>query len=418
MIRKITSGLLITSVLIVGMVAQAGAYLLAFASPAMAPEVEADAFLPFSEAGPFAVGVRRLDRDEAPVPVTAWYPALQRSGNDSFQGYSYAINMFGPDNATALATYSGQAWPEASDHRSGGPYPLVVLSHGFAITPGSYAWLAEHLASYGMVVVAPQHHESLDPSVLWRSTVERPGDIRAVLTSVDEAVGPGGQLEGLIDSETVAVMGHSYGGYTALAAAGARLDTDAFTAICDSAYTIEDPLTFLCDALLPRLGDMADLAGLDSVPSGLWPAWSDPRVDAVVAIAGDAAMFGESGLTEVNVPLMAIGGMADTDSPFEWGTRLSYDGVSSVRKVEVALEGAAHMIFAGECASARRLLSLVSLGFCSDPAWDRTRAHDLVKHEVTAFLLVELAADDVAAAALVPGAQDVPQVRYRAEGYR
>jgi hypothetical protein len=86
--------------------------------------------------------------------------------------------------------------------------------------------------------------------------------------------------------------------------------------------------------------------------------------------------------------------------------------------VEVALEGASHMVFAGECDGVRRILSLVSLGFCSDPAWDRARAHEVTRHHVTAFLLAELADDEAAAAALAPAAQAITQVGYRAEGYR
>ena len=38
------------------------------------------------------------------------------------------------------------------------------------------------------------------------------------------------------------------------------------------------------------------------------------------------------------VPVMAIGGTADTDSPFAWGTRFAYEHVASARKVEIALE--------------------------------------------------------------------------------
>jgi hypothetical protein len=115
--------------------------------------------------------------------------------------------------------------------------------------------------------------------------------------------------------------------------------------------------------------------------------------------------------------VMAIGGTADTDSPFEWGTELTYDHVSSDRKIEVALEDAAHLIFAGDCTSVRRILSLVSLGFCSDPAWDRTEAHDLAKHYVTAFLRAELGDDEAAKAALSPSLGELTNVGYRAEGY-
>ena len=61
-------------------------------------------------------------------------------------------------------------------------------------------------------------------------------------------------------------MGHSYGGNTALAVAGALIDTVAFNSACDSAYATDDPLAFLCDALAPRLVDIAEAAGLGTVP--------------------------------------------------------------------------------------------------------------------------------------------------------
>ena len=41
---------------------------------------------------------------------------------------------------------------------------------------------------------------------------------------------------------------------------------------------VDDPSVWLCDDLLPHMADMATLAGLDSVPEGLWRAWADPRV--------------------------------------------------------------------------------------------------------------------------------------------
>jgi predicted dienelactone hydrolase len=238
-----------------------------------------------------------------------------------------------------------------------------------------------------------------------------------VLTWVDGQVRNDGSLRGLIDNQSVAVVGHSYGGYTALAAAGARLDTAAFEATCDAASESDDPVIFLCDAILPRAGQMADLAGLDEVPAGLWPTVADPRVDAVVSVAGDAAVFGNAGLGEITVPVMAIGGTADVDSPFTWGTELTYEHIASTSKVEIGFEGGAHMLFAGECDVVRRIMSLVSLGFCSDPAWDRGEAHDLVKHYVTSFLEAELKEDRTASRELMPGGPLPPGVTYRAEGY-
>jgi predicted dienelactone hydrolase len=419
-LQKFVFGLIVAGLVLLGVLGQLGQYLLALSPRDHATDTDSTAAegALYAAEGPHPVGVRSLTADgEPPMETTVWYPASGGARADGSTTYPYEINMFGPDRAIALATDEGHALRNAPYDQSAGPFPLVVLSPGFAIGSSSYAWLAEHLASHGFVVISPEHDETLDPGVLWRSTIERPRDVLAMLAYVDEQGGSGGDLEGLVDAERVAVIGHSYGGYTALASAGARLDTGAFRASCETARKADDPIVFLCDALLPHTDDMARLAKLDTVPRGLWPARSDPRVDAVVSMAGDAAMFGQEGLGEVSVPVMAIGGTADSDTPFEWGARPTYDHAASSNKVEIAFDGAAHLVFAGECDEARRIMAFVSLGFCSDPAWDRERAHDVVKHYVTAFLLAELSQDQEAAAALAPDGGGFPRVTYRAEGY-
>lgn len=415
MIGKLAFGALITAAVIVGMVAQAGAFLLELTSPRSPAQASGD-LASYAQSGPSTVGVRTLKQDEAPVQMTVWYPAIPETDAGVGTSYSYAINMMGTDTSVALATYGGRAQRSLAPDLSDAPYPMVILSHGFATSASSYAWLAEHLAAYGLVVVAPHHAESLDPGTLWRSTIQRPRDIAALLAHVDAEVEEGGEFEGLIDPRRLAVVGHSYGGYTALAVAGAQLEMSEFDTACSDARRADEPLVFLCDALVPRMEDMARLDGHDAVPAGSWPVDSAPDVDAVISMAGDAAMFGETGLSQVAVPVMAIGGTADTDSPLDWGTRFTYDHVSSLRKVEITLQGAGHMIFAGGCDGVRRILNLVSMGFCSDPAWDRNRAHDLVKHHATAFLLAELAGDPRAEVELAGGNVD-PFVGYRVEGY-
>ena len=408
-------GAFLALVVVVGLVAQAGSYLLGFTTPGAGGETVAAAGLGHAQPGPHPVGVRRVDPDSAsdstvsraPAPMTAWYPAVADPDDGTPMTYSYALAVLGAGSTTALATYAGTGRLGAAPDLARGPYPLVVLSSGFAMTPGTYAWLAEHLASHGFVVVAPEHPETLDPRNLWRSTIDRPALVDRTRDWVEDAAAPSGDLAGLVDAETVAVLGHSYGGYTALTSGGARVDAEAFAAGCETAAT-DDPIGFLCDALLPRLDDIADVRSE--------AAEADP-VDAVVSLAGDAAMFGERGLASITAPTLVIGGTGDDDSPYDWSTRLAYDHVASARKVEVTLDGADHFVFAGDCGSRRRLLSLVDAGFCSDPAWDRGRARDVVRHYVAAFLLAELRAERTASVELAPTQPGLAGVDHRAVGY-
>lgn len=373
---------------------------------------------PYSARGPHWVGIRDLVIEgDRPLDITVWYPAARATSAAKAISYPYEIKMFSPLGKVAIAAFEGQAVRDAPTDLSAGPYPLLVLSPGFAIGSKTYAWLAEHLASYGFVVIAPDHGEELDPSLLWRSTIQRQRDILNVLSFVGEQLETRGAFEGLIDTERTAVAGHSYGGYTALAAGGARLDTDSLATSCQTAYETNDPVVFLCDALLPHVVEMAKLAGLDSAPKGLWPLLGDYPVRAVISMAGDAVVFGPAGLAEITVPVMAIGGTADKDSPYMWAAHPTYENVSSQRKVRIALIDAAHMIFTGPCTSVRGIVKLIPNEFCADPAWDKYDAHDLIKHFTTAFLLAELKQDKAAAAALTPDAVRFSGLTYDAQGY-
>jgi predicted dienelactone hydrolase len=190
---------------------------------------------PYGLPGPYPVGTRGLATGgDTLLEMTVWYPASNEGNRRTAATYPYQLKMGAPFGDVALAASKGQAIDNAPYDRSAGPYPLVILSPGFSIGSAAYGWLAEHLTSYGFVVISPDHSENLDPETqLWRAAITRPQDVLAVLAYTDEQTGSGGDFEGLIDTERVAVVGHSYGGYTALAAAGARIDTDSFEAHCE-----------------------------------------------------------------------------------------------------------------------------------------------------------------------------------------
>lgn len=374
----------------------------------------------YARHGPYWVGYKPLvigEGTDYPIQASLWYPARNPTG--AAEKVTYTINTKIPvEGFDATELIDGHALLDAEIDPAGGPYPLVIYSHGFAANAAWASAVLEHLASHGFIVVAPEHIEQFDFdwSEIPSASIDRPRDIKQTLDYTELATAPGGDLAGLIDMENVAVVGHSYGGYTALAMAGAQYDLDAFNARC-AALAPDDPLTFLCAPIVPREAEMAARAGLEPMPEGLWPSFGDPRVKAILPIAGDSYLFDKAGLAKITVPLLAIGGTADTGTPFDWGAEPAYTNASSARKSLVALEGGEHYLLA----SCEDMPWWSKTPFyewvCFDPVWDRDRSRDLINHFATAFLLAELKGDAAAAAALAPENVSFPGIQYEATGF-
>jgi len=180
-------------------------------------------------------------------------------------------------------------------------------------------------------VLAPDHQELMDKDRkfpdLWKAAIDRPRDVTKVIDHAERLNAAGGALERMIDLRQVAVVGHSYGGYAALAAAGARYDLKAFNARC-AALAADDPDRSQCSPHVPREEDMASRAGLARMPDGLWPSWGDPRVKAIVPPSGmgqtaiGLAHRGQSGAIPPSRPEASRRTMA-ADASTGWGRLIS-----------------------------------------------------------------------------------------------
>ena len=176
----------------------------------------------YSERGPFAVGITTLtianDR-----PVDVWYPA----GDEATQGvarFSHNLNDPWPESIRSKVPVVDDivvdAYPDVAGS-SDGPFPIIVESHGFAGTRRDEALTYAHLASWGFVVVAPEHLERNRATV-----VGQPADfvelddnevISAALRLVEqENAREGSPLEGVVDSARITIDGLSAGGRAAL----------------------------------------------------------------------------------------------------------------------------------------------------------------------------------------------------------
>lgn len=373
--------------------------------------------LTYAARGRHAVGYREFTTTRAqqqPLTLRAWYPA-SRPADKRPRTINYtAPNKFDEQILPGKEITSvGSALSNGRPEPTGGPYPLVVFSHGYAISPIVYSTLVEHYASQGYIVLAPEHNETFDQSLtgFWKALIDRPVDIHRTIDYAELLTKPGAPLAGMIDMDNIAVVGHSYGGYTALAAAGARFDFAAYKTRC-AALTADDPLNFFCGPVVPKESDMATRAGLPAAPSGLWPSLRDPRVKAVISMAGDAYLFDQRGLAELKVPIMVMGGTIDEGTPYTWGTKLTYDHAASKNKTLITFPGAGHMLFVDPCENLPWVRNFAYRdGFCTDAVWG-ARPLDIVTHYTTAFLRDTLSADPSARASLAGEQPHLDNVEY------
>lgn len=125
-------------------------------------------------------------------------------------------------------TPAGAETPEAAERTlvtriahptSGGPYPLIVLSHGLTGHPDEFTDTVPMWAADGFVVASPAFPlTNREVPGAWSNAadvVNQPGDVSFVIDEVLAANDdPDSPLHGLVDPEAIGVVGHSLGGAT------------------------------------------------------------------------------------------------------------------------------------------------------------------------------------------------------------
>jgi predicted dienelactone hydrolase len=203
------------------------------------------------------VGCQALNVEDvvqgARVPVRVLYPSRAPERLEQFGPYPLSVATDAPVEGERL--------------------PLVVISHGTGGSPWTYRGMAVHLARAGFVVALPEHpgnNRSDNSLANTAANLEnRPRHVRLVLDAIFEDAELGKRLS----AGGVGVIGHSMGGYTALAMAGGR----------PSSFPNESP---------------------DGQARAI-PVVHDPRVRALVLLAPASPWFmAEGALAGVEIPIL------------------------------------------------------------------------------------------------------------------
>jgi dienelactone hydrolase len=142
----------------------------------------------------------------ASLPVDREYPV--RTATRTFVDPSRPTSPNGGVAGAPDRTLAVHVWyPDGP-----GPFPLVVFSHGYAVTPDFYAPMLERWAAAGYVVAAPTYPIlSGEPGGASHVDYEQTfADTSFVITQL-LAIGPGDAVGALVDPTRIAAAGHSDG---------------------------------------------------------------------------------------------------------------------------------------------------------------------------------------------------------------
>ena len=313
---------------------------------------------------------------DRPLTVQMWYPAFPGATGQK------DLKVFLRDGQTEIQLF-GQASGWAAPVINAGPFPLVIVSHGYPGNRFLLSHLAENIASKGYVVASIDHTDSTyRTQAAFGSTLRnRSLDQLFVLEEMarlnaDES----SFLLGLIDTDNTAIVGYSMGGYGAVITAGGGV-TAASTQF----------------AFSPPFGTL----GIHESGSDTHNALPDPRVKTVIAIAPwgrNSGFFDAGGMAGIQIPVLFMAGSQDDVSLYEEGVRAIWEEAVNVDRALLSFVNANHNAAAPYPAPAESFAFNASLGFApfghyADAVWDTTRMNNIAQHFSTAWLDLYLKGD-------------------------
>jgi len=227
-----------------------------------------------------------------------------------------------------------------------GRFPVVVISHGNGGSHLVYRAISTHLAKNGYVVAMLEHagnnRNNNELEGTHENLVNRPRHVRLTI----DAVSSDPRFRACVQPDNVAIIGHSIGGYTALAVAGGTPWSETRQRV-------------------------------DVV--------ADPRVRALVLLAPATAWYlPKDSLSQVSVPILMLVAEHDPFTP-RWHADVVLDRVPDRAQVTCrVIENAGHFSFLSPFPAQMRNASFLP---STDPeGFDREKFHERLPAELLEFL--------------------------------
>ncbi len=265
----------------------------------------------------------------------ATLPDIRRPGNYGVKPLQVILLRDNSrDRSFYVHLYQPEKWRD-------GKNPVIIVSHGLNSQPKDFADVAQHLASYGYIVALPQHpgsdnaqFEAMlngDSQNLYEleEFINRPLDVTYLIDELEKLNAT--EFDGRLNLDRVGVLGHSFGGYTAIALAGATFDWENVQNYCQR------------DVWEPNLSMLLQCRTLD-LPRQNYN-FRDERVKAVgVMNPLNSVVFGPEGLGEVEIPVIIAAGSNDPATPAVIEQIRSFVWLNTPNKYLGLMKGQAHFL--------------------------------------------------------------------------
>jgi len=268
---------------------------------------------------------------------------------DKKNDLSYPILIHYPTQEKSIPTKFGPYTMDVSVDATikNGKFPLAIISHGNGGSHLIYHTISTYLAQEGFIVVSLEHYgNNRNNNELTKSDLNLEYRPQHISLTIDYLLSDK-TFSSKIDKDKITVIGHSFGGYSALAIAGGKPWTNS--------------------------GKNLNIV-------------KDSRVKAIVLMAPAAGYFAsDNALNEVNIPIFLLTAEHDKFIQKKWCEDVIFNGISDTSLITLKkIQNAGHFSFISPFPSNMRNQNFLP---SVDPkGFDRDEFHKLLPMEIYNYL--------------------------------